>query len=287
MAEAPVRGCSRPACSRARSASSPAPAAGSGGRPRSSSSGSAPLWSAADAATSRWRRPRELAEGAGGRLRARGARHPRRGSRSGRSSTACSSATAASTCSSTTPADSSSARPRRSRQGLPHRDRAQRAGHLADDPRRRHQGLHPAGRGKVLSVTLSPHNGMPGMVHSGAARAAVENMMRTLSSSGPGSGSDLRRRRRPVRHETLLDEVSAGGRRERRRARSRSGARPARGDGLADRLPRVAGRRLLLRHDDHDRRRARQLVGPWPPEAIANAEGGTPVAEERRPKPSR
>jgi citronellol/citronellal dehydrogenase len=39
----------------------------------------------------------------------------------------------------------------------------------------------PQGSGKVLSVTLSPHNGMPGMVHSGAARAAVENMMKTLS----------------------------------------------------------------------------------------------------------
>jgi citronellol/citronellal dehydrogenase len=39
----------------------------------------------------------------------------------------------------------------------------------------------PSGGGRVLSVTLSPHNGMPGMVHSGAARAAVENMMRTLS----------------------------------------------------------------------------------------------------------
>ena len=39
----------------------------------------------------------------------------------------------------------------------------------------------PQGGGKVLSVTLSPHNGMPGMVHSGAARAAVENMMRTLA----------------------------------------------------------------------------------------------------------
>ena len=37
------------------------------------------------------------------------------------------------------------------------------------------------GGGKVVSITLSPHNGMPGMVHSGAARAAVENMMRTLS----------------------------------------------------------------------------------------------------------
>jgi citronellol/citronellal dehydrogenase len=39
----------------------------------------------------------------------------------------------------------------------------------------------PQQGGKVISVTLSPHNGMPGMVHSGAARAAVENMMRTLS----------------------------------------------------------------------------------------------------------
>src|SRR5215211_2360444 len=37
--------------------------------------------------------------------------------------------------------------------------------------------------GQFLSPAeaLSPHNGMPGMVHSGAARAAVENMMRTLS----------------------------------------------------------------------------------------------------------
>jgi citronellol/citronellal dehydrogenase len=39
----------------------------------------------------------------------------------------------------------------------------------------------PQESGKVVSVTLSPHHGMPGMVHSGAARAAVENMMRTLS----------------------------------------------------------------------------------------------------------
>jgi citronellol/citronellal dehydrogenase len=39
----------------------------------------------------------------------------------------------------------------------------------------------PQKGGKVISVTLSPHNGMPAMVHSGAARAAVENMMRTLA----------------------------------------------------------------------------------------------------------
>jgi citronellol/citronellal dehydrogenase len=39
----------------------------------------------------------------------------------------------------------------------------------------------PQGGGKVVSITVSPHMGFPGMVHTGAARAAVENMMRTLS----------------------------------------------------------------------------------------------------------
>src|SRR3954447_25904009 len=35
--------------------------------------------------------------------------------------------------------------------------------------------------GKVLNVTLSPHNGLPGMAHSSSARAAVENLTRVLS----------------------------------------------------------------------------------------------------------
>jgi citronellol/citronellal dehydrogenase len=39
----------------------------------------------------------------------------------------------------------------------------------------------PQKGGKVVSMTVSPHMGFPGMVHTGAARAAVENMMRTLS----------------------------------------------------------------------------------------------------------
>jgi citronellol/citronellal dehydrogenase len=39
----------------------------------------------------------------------------------------------------------------------------------------------PQGSGKVISITVSPHMGFPGMVHTGAARAAVENMTRTLS----------------------------------------------------------------------------------------------------------
>ncbi|MDQ2623508.1 MAG: SDR family oxidoreductase [Actinomycetota bacterium] len=40
----------------------------------------------------------------------------------------------------------------------------------------------PQNSGKIFSITLSPHTGMPGMVHSGAARAAVENMMKTLAT---------------------------------------------------------------------------------------------------------
>ena len=43
------------------------------------------------------------------------------------------------------------------------------------------KAMIPQRGGKVVSITLSPHNGMPGMVHSGAARAAVENLMRGLA----------------------------------------------------------------------------------------------------------
>jgi citronellol/citronellal dehydrogenase len=43
------------------------------------------------------------------------------------------------------------------------------------------RSMIPSGGGKVVSVTISPHNGQPGMSHSSAARAAVENMMRVLS----------------------------------------------------------------------------------------------------------
>jgi citronellol/citronellal dehydrogenase len=35
--------------------------------------------------------------------------------------------------------------------------------------------------GKIMNVTLSPHNGLPGMAHSSAARAAVENLTKVLS----------------------------------------------------------------------------------------------------------
>jgi citronellol/citronellal dehydrogenase len=39
----------------------------------------------------------------------------------------------------------------------------------------------PAGAGAIVNITLSPHHGMPGMAHSGAARATVEALTRELA----------------------------------------------------------------------------------------------------------
>jgi citronellol/citronellal dehydrogenase len=43
------------------------------------------------------------------------------------------------------------------------------------------RAMRRAGRGTIVNVTLSPHHGMPGMAHSGAARAAVEALTRELA----------------------------------------------------------------------------------------------------------
>jgi citronellol/citronellal dehydrogenase len=59
------------------------------------------------------------------------------------------------------------------------------------------RAMIPHERGKVVSITLSPHNGLPGMAHSSAARAAVENLMRVLSVEW-------------ARHRICLNSVAAG-----------------------------------------------------------------------------
>ncbi len=41
---------------------------------------------------------------------------------------------------------------------------------------------------RIVNVTLSPHHGMPGMAHSGAARAAVEALTHELAARHAGSG---------------------------------------------------------------------------------------------------
>ena len=140
----------------------------------------------------------------------------------------------------------------------------------------------PQGGGKVLSVTLSPHNGMPGMVHSGAARAAVENMMRTLAVEWARFGiKTCSLAAGQFKTETLMTKypkavvdnlersipIGRAGRAEEMAWLVAYLASPA-GDFFSGATITIDGGRD-------------NWAGPWPPQAIAD-EGGAPVAEERR-----
>lgn len=138
------------------------------------------------------------------------------------------------------------------------------------------------GGGKVISVTLSPHNGMPGMVHSGAARAGVENMMRTLAIEWARFGIKLNALAiGQIATETLMTKypkaavdmlefsVPAGrlGRPEEVAWQVAYLASPA-GDFYSGSVLTMDGAR-----DD--------WLGPWPPTQLTN-EDGDPLAEERK-----
>jgi citronellol/citronellal dehydrogenase len=133
-----------------------------------------------------------------------------------------------------------------------------------------------------MSVTLSPHNGMPAMVHSGAARAAVENMMRTLAiewarfgistvalAAGQFATETLLTKYPPQVVENLAHSIPLGrtGRAEEMAWLVAYLASPA-GDFFSGTTITIDGAR-----DD--------WVGPWPPQTVVG-EGGSVVAEERR-----
>jgi citronellol/citronellal dehydrogenase len=48
--------------------------------------------------------------------------------------------------------------------------------------------MEPGGGGTIVNTTLSPHQGMPGMAHSGSARATVEALTRELAARWAASG---------------------------------------------------------------------------------------------------
>ncbi|MDP9189134.1 MAG: SDR family oxidoreductase [Actinomycetota bacterium] len=144
----------------------------------------------------------------------------------------------------------------------------------------------PQKRGKVLSVTLSPHHGMPGMVHSGAARAAVENMMRTLSvewsrfqiklvalAAGQFDTETLRTKYPKVVVDNVASTVPLGrlGAEQEMAWLIAYLASPA-GDFFSGTTITIDGARD-------------NWFGSWPPGEAASGEGGEPLAEERRSKP--
>ena len=49
-------------------------------------------------------------------------------------------------------------------------------------------GMRSAGRGTIVNVTVSPHQGYPGLAHTGAARAAVEALTRELAAEWGETG---------------------------------------------------------------------------------------------------
>ena len=145
------------------------------------------------------------------------------------------------------------------------------------------RGLIPAGGGKVVNVTLSPHQGLPGMTHSSAARAAVENMTRVLSiewarfgirvtaiAAGHFATDAIRKYPRPV-FEGVAKTVPLGrlGEPEEHAWMVAYLASPA-GDYHSGSVITIDGARD-------------NWFGPWPPPGLVDEEGD-PLAEERRAK---
>ena len=139
--------------------------------------------------------------------------------------------------------------------------------------------------GKILNVTLSPHHGLPGMAHSSAARAAVENLTRVLSiewarfgirlaalAAGPFATETLRTKYPKPVVEGVAGTVPLGrlGTEEEFAWLVAFLASPA-GDFVSGSVLTIDGARD-------------NWFGSWPPAGLV-AEGGEPLAEERRPKP--
>jgi citronellol/citronellal dehydrogenase len=142
----------------------------------------------------------------------------------------------------------------------------------------------PQRSGKVISVTISPHHGMPGMAHSGAARAAVENLTRTLSvewarfgiklcsiAAGQFDTEVLRTKYPKQVSENVARTVPLGrlGTPEEMAWLIAYVASPA-GDFVSGAVLTLDGARD-------------NWFGSWPPAGAADAEGA-PLAEEREPR---
>jgi citronellol/citronellal dehydrogenase len=145
------------------------------------------------------------------------------------------------------------------------------------------KAMIPAGGGKVISVTLSPHHGLPGMAHSSAARAAVENLTRVLSiewarfqirltalAAGHFETDAIQKYPQPVRDNVARTvPLQRMGQAEEHAWLVAYLASPA-GDYYSGAIITLDGARD-------------NWMGPWPPPGLVG-EGGKPVAEERRPK---
>jgi citronellol/citronellal dehydrogenase len=141
--------------------------------------------------------------------------------------------------------------------------------------------LGPAGAGMIVNVTLSPHHGMPGMAHSGAARATVEALTRELTLRWVGTGVAVTAVAAGHFDTEVLakypETVRAGS------ARSvplgRLGT-PAEHAWLVTLLASPLGRAFNGSTVTLDGGRD-NWFGPWPPPGLADAAGEVPTEERR------
>jgi citronellol/citronellal dehydrogenase len=138
------------------------------------------------------------------------------------------------------------------------------------------------GGGMVVNVTLSPHHGMPGMAHSGAARATVEALTRELAQRWESAGVAVTAVAAGTFETDVLAKypanVRAGAARSVPLQRLGSAAEHA---WLVALLASPLGRAFTGSTITLDGARD-NWFGPWPPPGLADDEGAVPV-EERRP----
>ena len=144
----------------------------------------------------------------------------------------------------------------------------------------------PVGAGAVVNVTLSPHHGMPGMAHSGAARATVEALTSELAARWASSGVTVT----AVAAGHFATEVTAKYPESVRAGASRSVpvqrlGTPIEHAWLVAMLASPLGRAFNGSTVTLDGARD-NWFGPWPPLGLAGAGGEIPV-EERKPTGNR
>ena len=144
------------------------------------------------------------------------------------------------------------------------------------------RAMRPAGGGTIVNVTLSPHHGLTGMVHSSAARAAAEGLTRELARDGRPTASRSSRRRPATSTPSRCTSTPSrsGGRLPRRCRCSASGAEEEYG-WLIALLASPLGRALSGSTVTLDGARD-NWFGPWPPPGLRGRGGEVPI-EARRP----
>jgi citronellol/citronellal dehydrogenase len=144
------------------------------------------------------------------------------------------------------------------------------------------QAMRPARSGTIVNVTLSPHHGLTGMVHSGAARAAVEAMTRELAERwAPDGIAVIAAAAGHFDTESLRKYPDQVWRAAARTVPVQRLGREAEHAWLIALLASPLGRALSGSVVTLDGARD-NWFGPWPPPSLEGETGDVPIEERRR-----